>query len=104
MQIVAVAELKNGRVIPLSGKVSTSFFKNSPSKVTEMVNRFPNSWSERLSWVVTVPNWNSASTVETLNKYLRSSDCQSLIINSASTGERLCISRFDVVGFKLQWG
>lgn len=104
MQIVAVAKLKNGQIIPLSERVSTSFFRDSSSKVTEMVNRFPNSWGERLSWVATVPNWNSTSTVETLNKYLHSSDCRSLIVNSRLTGERLCVSRFDVVCFELQWG
>ena len=104
MQIVAVAKLRSGKVIPLSEKVSTSFFRNSPSKVTEMINRYPNSWGDKLSWIATVPNWNSASTIETLNNYLQFSDCSSLIINSKVTGERLCVNRFDVSCFELQWG
>ena len=68
-----------------------------------MINRHPNSWGDRLSWIATVPNWNSTSTVETLNKYLQSSDCRSLILNSQVSGERFFVSRFDVSCFELQW-
>ena len=99
--LITVARLKNGKKVALSERVSTSFFKDSPSRV---VNRFPNSWSERLSWVATVPNWNSNSTVETLNNHLRSPGCKSLIINSRFNGERFCLRVSEVERFEMDWG
>lgn len=54
--LITVARLKNGEKVAISDRVSPSFFRDSPSRVTEMVNRYPNSWGERLSWMATVPN------------------------------------------------
>jgi hypothetical protein len=102
--LITVARLKNGEKVALSERVSTSFFRDSSRKVTEMVNRYPNSWGKRLSWIATVPDWNSNSTVETLNNYLRSPGCKSLVINSRFNGERLCLSRLDIERFEMDWG
>ena len=102
--LITVARLKNGEKVALSERVSTSFFKDSPSRVTEMVNRYPNSWGERLSWMAAVPNWNSNSTVETLNNYLRSPGCKSLIINSRYNSERFSLRVSEVERFEMDWG
>ena len=102
--LITVARLKNGKKVALSERVSTSFFKDSPSRVTEMVKRLPNSRSERLTRVATVPNWNSNSTVETLNNHLRSPGCKSLIINSRFNGERFCLRVSEVERFEMDWG
>lgn len=105
---ITIARLKNGECVALSNAISTSFFKNSKESVKKIINQFPYDWENRLSLLGVVPNWNSQNTINTLNNYLKSSDCHTIILTSRFTGQKFCVGKSEVVGFELQddfsWG
>lgn len=93
--------LTDGRSFPLSDRISTSFYNNTSDVVTDFMRRYPRTYDERLSWVSTVPNWNSPNTINTLNDKLSSLWNGSVVFSTTNSNSRLCVSSRDVLRFDL---
>ena len=102
-QIYAV--LTSGQRIPLSTRISTSFFSEGVYRVSQIFERYPRSYHRYLNGLGVVPNWNSYSTLETLTNYLNDYRVGTIVLNpiqSLGSGQPMLVGRRNLYGFILE--
>ena len=99
-QVYAI--LHSGKAIPLSTRTSTSFFREGSEHVFRTLSYYPKTWGSYLSWLHTVPNWNSANTAATLNKILGSPQVGSVVLYAYGSEATYILAKNDILHFKLR--
>lgn len=96
-----VCVLSDGRYFPLSDRVSTSFYRERKEVVLSVKARHPRDYGSYLHCISTVPNWNKASTISTLNSKLDDLRTYTVVAHLKGTDETVVLNYSDVERFRL---